>query len=263
MAWPNNGLAHRPVVMGRRGAVASANPLSSLAGLRMLLQGGNAIDAAVATAAALNIVEPYMSGAGGVGYMVIKSAREERPVVLDYIGRAPAAAEPGRFDQDPHGHDGPKDSGILSPLVPGALGGWLTALERFGTMDRATVFAPAIEYAEGGVPITISNSRLWGFSGDRLSQWPTSREQYLVDGAAPKAGTVMKYPNIGKTFRAVVEGGTEVFYRGPIGKEIARFSQEHGGLITEEDLAAYQPEWQRPIASTYRGYEILCPPLPC
>ncbi|HEY8598349.1 MAG TPA: gamma-glutamyltransferase, partial [Thermomicrobiales bacterium] len=93
MAWPNNGLAHRPVVMGRRGAVASANPHASQAGLRMLLAGGNAIDAIVATAAALNVVEPYMSGAGGVGYMVIKDRAATKLTVLDFIGRAPAAAE--------------------------------------------------------------------------------------------------------------------------------------------------------------------------
>src|SRR5690606_9730390 len=143
MAWSNLGTAHRPVVMGRNGMVASAHPLASVAGLRMLQQGGNAIDAAVATAAALNVVEPYMSGAAGVGYMVIRSAANgDRPIVLDYIGRAPAAATPDKFpDEDT------KNTGIRSPLVPGALAGWLMALERFGTMDRATVFAPAISYA--------------------------------------------------------------------------------------------------------------------
>src|SRR3712207_6753071 len=99
MPWPNNGLAHRPVVMGRRGAVAAANPHASLAGLRMLQDGGNAVDAAVATAAALNVVEPYMSGAGGVGYMTIKTKGMRAPVVLDFIGRAPAAAELRVFQQ--------------------------------------------------------------------------------------------------------------------------------------------------------------------
>src|SRR5690554_2364230 len=136
MAWPNKGLAHRPAVTGRHGAVASAHPLASMAGLSMLQQGGNAIDAAVATAAALNVVEPFMSGAAGVGYMNIKIAGQPEPVILDYIGRAPAAAEPDRFNTP----DG-KEDGILSPLVPGALGGWLMALERYGTLDRATVFA--------------------------------------------------------------------------------------------------------------------------
>src|SRR5215218_965314 len=158
MAWPNRGLAHRPVVMGTRGMVASAHFLASVAGLRMLQQGGNAIDAAVATAAALNVVEPYMSGAGGVGYMVIKTKDMAAPVVLDFIGRAPAAAELAVFQQ---AGPGSKDSGILSPLVPGNFGGWMQALDRFGTMDRATLFGPAIELAENGFPISISNHWMW------------------------------------------------------------------------------------------------------
>lgn len=261
MAWPNRGLAHRPVVMGRRGAVASANPLASLAGLRMLLAGGNAIDAAVATAAALNVVEPYMSGAGGVGYMTITSAGAAAPVVLDYTGRAPAAATPERFTDT--GGGGGKDYGIRSPLVPGAVAGWLAALERYGTLDRAAVLTPAIEYAEGGVPVTLSNHQLWNFSNTRLHDWETSRAAYLRAGDPPTAGTVMRYPDLARTLRTIVEGGAEAFYRGPLGREIARFSQEHGGLLTEDDLASYAPEWQTPVRTTYRGYEVLCPPPPC
>ncbi len=260
MAWPNKGLAHRPVVMGRRGAVASANPHASQAGLRMLLAGGNAIDAIVATAAALNVVEPYMSGAGGVGYMVIKTASDTAPIALDFIGRAPAAATLDVFQR---AGPGSKDSGILSPLVPGNLGGWLTALERYGTMDRATVFQPAIELAEGGFPITISNQIMWAHAVETLRRWPISAAQYLHGGEAPQVGAILTQPDLGRTFRAIVEGGLEAFYRGPIAREIARFSQENGGIITEADLAAYTPEWQEPIATNYRGYDIFCPPLPC
>src|SRR5215212_6463308 len=196
MPWPQNGLAHRPVVMGRRGAVAAANPHASMAGLRMLQQGGNAIDAAVATAAALNVAEPYMSGAGGVGYMVIKTAEMGRPVVLDYIGRAPAAAELSVYQR---AGQGSKDDGILSPLVPGALGGWLEALERYGSMDRAAVFAPAIDYAEQGIPITINNHRVFGQAAERLRRWPHSAEQYLHDGEAPAMGALLRQPNLANT----------------------------------------------------------------
>ena len=260
MAWPNKGLAHRPVVMGRRGAVASANPHASQAGLRMLLAGGNAIDAIVATAAALNVVEPYMSGAGGVGYMVIKDQAATKPTVLDFIGRAPAAAELRVFQE---AGPGSKDSGILSPLVPGNLGGWLTALERYGTMDRATVFAPAIELAEGGFPITLSNAIMWGMAVENLRKWPTSAAQYLHDGAVPQVGSILVQPDLGRTFRAIVEGGMEEFYRGEIAREIVRFSQAHGGILTLDDFAHYAPEWQEPISTNYRGYDVFCPPLPC
>jgi gamma-glutamyltranspeptidase/glutathione hydrolase len=260
MTWPNNGLAHRPVVMGRRGAVASANPHSSMAGLRMLLAGGNAIDAAVATAATLNVVEPYMSSAAGVGYMVITPAGASKPVVLDFIGRAPVAADLAVFQK---AGEGSKDFGILSPLVPGNLGGWLAALERYGTMDRATVFQPAIELADGGFPITISNQRMFEWAPKELRKWPTSRAQYLPDGGTPPVGYILRQPNLARTFRTIVEGGAEAFYRGPIAKEITRFSQEHGGILTEDDFATYEPTWHEPISSTYRGYTLFCPPPPC
>ena len=258
MAWPNRGLAHRPAVTGRHGAIASAHPLASLAGLTTLQKGGNAIDAAVAVAAALNVVEPYMSGAGGVGYMVIRTAGSSEPVVLDYIGRAPAAATPDRFATE-----NSKDDGILSPLIPGAAGGWLTALARFGTLDRATVFAPAIDLAENGFAVTIKNNQFMLNSRDRLRNWESSSQAYLHDGETPVAGSILIQKDLARTFRTMVEGGIEAFYRGPIGKEIARFSQENGGLITEEDLATYEPSWQKPITTNYRGYDVFCPPLPC
>ena len=259
MAWPNLGVSHRPAVTGINGAVASAHPLASLAGLRMLQQGGNAIDAAVATAAALNVVEPYMSGAGGVGYMVIKSAdNTDSPVVLDYIGRAPAAATPEMFpDEDT------KNTGIRSPLVPGALGGWLKALERFGSMDRASVFAPAIAYARDGFSVTIKNHQFMSSSRDKLREWTTSSAAYLHDGETPLPGSILKQPDLARTFETIVEGGAEPFYQGDIAKEIARFSQENGGLITEDDLGTYTPEWQEPISTTYRGFTVFCPSLPC
>ena len=263
MVWPNRGIAHRPAVTGIHGAVASAHPLASLAGLRMLQQGGNAVDAAVATAAALNVVEPYMSGAGGVGYMVIRSGAlsgpgSARPVVLDYIGRAPAAASPDMFPDEET-----KNTGIRSPLVPGALGGWLMALERFGALDRATVFAPAISYARDGFAVTIKNHEFMLNSRDKLRQWATSSAAYLHDGETPQPGSILKQPDLALTFETVVEGGAEPFYRGPIAKEIARFSRENGGLLTEDDLATYSPEWQEPITTNYRGYDVFCPPLPC
>ncbi|HEX3722093.1 MAG TPA: gamma-glutamyltransferase [Nitrolancea sp.] len=258
MVWPNEGLTHRPYVAGRRGAVASAHPLASQAGLSMLQQGGNAIDAIVATAATLNVVEPFMSGAAGVGYMVIKPAGATKPIVLDFIGHAPGGATPDRFQEA-----GSKDFGILSPLVPGSLAGWLTALERFGSLDRATVFAPAIEYAEHGYPVTVKNYLFMSSARERLLNWETSSRAYLLDGETPKPGAILKQPELANTFRTIVEGGIEAFYRGPIAQEITAFSGANGGLLTAEDLAAYEPTWQEPISTTYHGYTVYCPALPC
>lgn len=256
MGWPNQGLAHRPVVMGARGMVTSAHPLASLAGLRMLMQGGNAVDAAVATAAALNVCEPYMSGLGGDGYLLLYTAKDRTLRALDYVGRSPHAATLDAFA-------GPadKERGIKSPLVPGSPGGWLTALETYGTLDRQTVFTPALEYAERGVPITLKNHLFFTEGAGRLN--PEARATFLPSGTAPAPGTILKQPHLAATYRALIEGGQEAFYRGPLGERIVRFVQERGGLLTMRDLHDFTPEWQETVGTTYRGYEIRTVRPPC
>ena len=257
MAISRHGLRHRPTVMGRRGMVAAANPLGSLAGLRILMQGGNAVDAAVATAAALNVAEPYMSGIGGVGYMHIYSARDQEHKVLDYIGLTPAAADLSLFDAENKG------SGPMSPVVPGACGGWLEALRRYGTMDPETVFAPAIEHAEQGIALTVSNNFFFEACEPTLSKYPSSASNYLVNGRPPLPGDVLVQRDLAETFRAVCRSGPEVFYTGEIGEMTAAFLAEVGGLITREDLAGFEPAWVDPVCIDYRGYRVWAPPPPC
>src|SRR5215217_2102943 len=258
MAWPNRGLAHRPVVMGMRGMVASAHFLASVAGLRILQQGGNAIDAAVATAAALNVVEPYMSGIAGDGYMLLYSANERRLRVLDYVGPSAEAATPDAFASlEEKGH-GPK-----SPLVPGACAGWLTALEIYGKLDRAAVFTPAIEYAESGIPITLKNEYFYrnAFNAGHLTD--ETKTVFMPGEAPPVPGSIIRQPLLARTYREVIEGGQETFYRGPLAKRIVQSLRAQGGQLSEDDLAGYRPEWQEPIRTAYRGYDIHCPPPPC
>src|SRR6266508_6766943 len=152
---PPHRHAYRPTVMGKRGAVASAHPIASMAGIRVLLDGGNAVDAAVAVGSTLNVVEPFMSSAGGIGLMLISRAGGRERHVLDFIGLAPAAGRPaGLVEDDLAG--GPK-----SCATPGNLGGWLAALERFGSMTARGVFTPAIELAENGVPLTWMSTRFF------------------------------------------------------------------------------------------------------
>jgi gamma-glutamyltranspeptidase/glutathione hydrolase len=258
MAWPNRGLAHRPVVMGTRGMVASAHFLASVAGLRILQQGGNAIDAAVATAAALNVAEPYMSGIGGDGYMLIYSAKERRLRVLDYVAPSAEAATPLAFASPAEKEHGPK-----SPLIPGACAGWLTALETYGNLDRAAVFAPAIEYAENGVPITLKNEYFYrnAFNAGYLTD--ETKAVFMPGGAPPVPGAIIRQPLLAKTYREVIEGGQDRFYRGPLAKRIVASLRAQGGHLSEDDLASYQPEWHEPIRITYRGYAVHCPPPPC
>jgi gamma-glutamyltranspeptidase/glutathione hydrolase len=251
---PPHRLAYRPTVMGTRGAVASAHPLASLAGLRMLLEGGNAVDAAVAVAAALNVVEPFMSGAGGIGLMLISRARTGERHVLDFIGPAPAAADPRVSEDELAG--GPR-----SAAVPGNLGGWLAALERFGTLPRARVFGPAIELAEGGVPLTWMSAQFIERARPTLGRSAEAQRLYLGNGG-PRTGKIVTYKELAGTFRQVAEGGAEVFYRGPIARAIARAVQEAGGWLDEADLAAFAPEWRAPLTIPYRAREIATVPPP-
>jgi gamma-glutamyltranspeptidase/glutathione hydrolase len=251
-------MANRPVIMGRRGMVASAHPLASGAGLRILQQGGNAVDAAVATAAALNVVEPYMSGIAGDGYMLIYTAKDRQLRVLDYMGPSAAAATHTAFSSYETMSKSPK-----APLVPGACAGWLTALEQHGTLDRGAVLGQAIELAESGVPLSLKNAGFYdvAFQAGYLTE--QTRSVFMPAGISPPAGSVIRQPLLAATYRKVVEGGQDAFYRGEITKELVSSMQEQGGWLTEDDLAGYAPRWQEPVGIDYRGYQISCPPPPC
>src|SRR5207253_4191490 len=184
---------------GKRGAVASAHPIASMAGIRVLLDGGNAVDAAVAVGSTLNVVEPFMSSAGGIGLMLISRAGGRERHVLDFIGLAPFAASPaGLVEDDLAG--GPK-----ACATPGNLGGWLAALERFGTMPRATVLAPAIEHAERGVPLTWKNVDFFEQARTTLARSAEAQRLYLGHGAL-RPGRLVTYKELASTLRQVAEG---------------------------------------------------------
>ena len=256
MAFPSHGITHRPTVTGTRGMVTSAHPLASLSGARILLQGGNAFDAVVAVASTLNVVEPYMSGIAGCGYMLIYNAKENELQVLDYMGTSPYEAT-----LDAYSASGSNEVGIRSGMVPAACGGWLALLDRYGSMDRADIFAPAVELADNGYAVTVKNAFFMEGAASRFS--PTGAKVVMARGRTPRPGELLVQKNLAQTFRKVVEGGAEVFYCGEIAQEIARFSRENSGLITEKDLEDFQVEWYAPISTRYKGFEIYCPPPPC
>ncbi len=213
----------------------------------MLLAGGNAVDAAVAVGSTLNVVEPFMSGCGGIGLMLISRAQTGERHVLDFIGRSPRAADAARCTEDELA-GGPK-----SCATPGNLGGWMAAHERFGSLPRATVLGPAIELAEQRRAADVEERRvLREGARDAGALAPRPQRLYLGNGG-PRAGEVVTYKELASTFRQVAEGGAEAFYRGPIAKAIARAVQEAGGWLAEEDLAAFAPEWREPVAIRYRG----------
>src|SRR5438132_11004457 len=175
--------------------------------------------------------------------------------VLDFIGRSPAASDPAACTDDEL-VGGPK-----SCATPGNLGGWLAALERFGSMDRARVLAPAISLAENGVPLTFKNVEFFEAARETLARSPEAQRLDLGNGG-PRPGRIVTYKELASTFRQVAEGGPEVFYRGPIARAVARAVREAGGWLGEEDLAAFAPEWREPATITYRDRQVFSMPPP-
>lgn len=258
MVWPNRGVAHRPVAMGTRGAVASAHPLASLAGMEILKSGGNAVDAAVATAAALNVAEPYMSGIGGSGYMLVYSARDRSLRVLDYVGPASRNASLSAFEQERDKNHGPK-----SPLIPSAVAGWLTAHAEYGSLPLEALFAPAIGYATAGAPLTVKNAWFYDLMWNAGNLTDMTKAVFMPEGKSPAAGTVIRQPKLAATYARLAKEGKESFYRGAIAKELIESLRSQGGILDEDDLAGYEPVWKDAIGIDYRGYSINCPPPNC
>ena len=253
--WKDHVPPSRPVAMGVDGMVAAAHPLASAAGVGILAEGGNAFDAAVATAATLNVVEPYMSGVGGIGIALVYNARENRVRALNFSGRAPLAATPERFTEET------AKTGILAPLVPGNVAGWLTMHETYGSMEREKLFAPAIGYAENGFPITHWCSEIMHESADRLRRYDSSAAIILdADGQSPRPGARLSMPQLAASLRTLARDGQDSFYRGELARQLIDGVQSLGGLLTAADLADYKAEWVEPISTSYRDYEVFTHP---
>lgn len=221
----------------------------------MLRQDGSAVDAAVATAAALNVVEPYMSGIGGIGIMVVSSAGGSARHVLNFVGRVPRAADPE--------HASKEDlvGGPRACLTPGNLGGWLAAHERFGLLPRRALFAPAIRMAEEGTPLTWKGVEFFEKGQQTLGRSEEAQRVYLGNGV-PRPGQMLAQPDLALTLRKISDGGAEAFYRGEVGAAICRAVQAAGGWLSEDDLAAFEPEWLDPLSAQFAGMEIATVPPP-
>ena len=250
--------SRRSGILARNGMVATSQPLAAMAGLRILMNGGNAVDAAVATAAALNVVEPMSTGIGGDAFSLIWMANERKVHALNASGRAPAAASIEELRRK--GINQITRDSIYAVSVPGAVHGWELVLERFGTMPLSEVLKPAIEYARGGYPVSDIISRQWGNGMIKLDREP-SGVQMTMNGRAPKMGEVMRLPELAGSLQAIADGGADAFYKGPIAGKIASFVQQMGGWMTEADLAADEATWDEAISVNYRGVDVWeCPP---
>lgn len=257
MSYPYAGVQYRPTVTGRQGMVSSAHPLASVAGLRTLMEGGNAIDAAVAVAAALGATEMGLSGIGGVGWMQIYHAKSNTHICLDYQGWSPYAAEVSAFNDPVE-----LQRGVKSWMVPGSPAGWCAALERFGTMDRASVFKYVIDICENGHPVTMHAANIVNLYESWLKPHPGSVAAFFPDGGLMRPGQIHKQPDLAKTFRLLVEHGPEVFYQGEIAEKIVNYAQANGGLMTMQDMADLTVEWVEPLGIDYRGFKVFGPPPP-
>ncbi len=252
--------SRRSPVYATRGMVASSQPLATHAGLEILQAGGNAADAAVATAAALNVTEPTSTGIGGDCFALFFDGSTGKITALNGSGRAPA-----RLTLDLLRRQGFAET--LPPLhahnvtVPGACAGWCDLVERHGSLEMDRVLAPAIRLADEGFPVAPLTAYQWAGGAQRQLLHALGGSQLLIDGRAPAAGEIFRNPGLARTFRAVAQGGKEAFYKGDLAKRIAAAVQTSGGVLTEDDLAAHRSTWDEPISTVYRGVRVWeCPP---
>lgn len=248
-------LAGRSTVYAPGGVVATSQPLATGAGLAVLQGGGNAIDAAVTTAAMLNVVEPMMTGVGGDMFAIVWLADEQRMVGLNASGRAGALMT--REELIGRGHESMPRSGAETITVPGALAGWQTLLDSYGTISLADALAPAIRMAEHGFPASPVIADFWEGAEEMLARDEGARDTFLIDGKrAPRAGEWFSNRDFARTLRLIANGGPDVLYGGELGEAIVQRVSELGGFLTMDDLRSHRVDRVEPVSVPYRGYRL-------
>jgi len=264
----------RDLAVSRNAMVAAKHPAAVEAALDILDAGGNAVDAAATAAFAIGVVEPWMSGIGGVGFMTIQMAGQE-PVVIDYFGRAPQAARPDMFEltgeeRSVVGFGGVKDQanayGPRSCLVPGMVAGAALAVERYGTRDIAEVVAPAIALAEEGFAVNWYNGMLLSSQQQTIRRDPETTRIFLANGTPPaplfgQPAPRIRQPELAGTLRTIAQHGRDGFYTGEVAESIASHLAHRGGIMTVDDLARYEPVVVAPIVIDYQGYQLVLLPF--
>lgn len=245
------------------GAVASAQPLATAAGVEILRAGGNAFDAAIAVSAALGVVEPYSSGFGGGGFWLIHRASDGKQVMIDARETAPALAH-ARMYRDAQDNV-IKDASLNGPLaagIPGMPAGLVHLAEHYGRLPLSQSLAPAKRYAEQGFAVTPRYHRLTGFRAGTLRQYPVAAGIFLQHGKPPRIGYLVRQEDLARTIGAIAEKGLDGFYRGPVAQRMVREARKHGGVWSLEDLDAYRVVEREPIVTRYRGARIVSAPPP-
>ncbi|WP_223146250.1 gamma-glutamyltransferase family protein [Pusillimonas sp. ANT_WB101] len=244
--WEFPHMSRRMPVLAAN-AVCTTQPLAAQAGLRILQAGGNAVDAALATAIALTVVEPVMNGIGGDAFVLIWDQGKLHG--LNASGRSPQAWTPEHFA----GKDVMPEMGWDTVTVPGQIAGWIELSQRFGTVPFARLFESAIEYAEHGFAVSPTIARQWAIQGEKFKDQPGFADAFLTAGVAPRAGEIWRFKAQAKTLKRIAESMGRDFYEGELADKIAAFAARTGGTITKADLAASTCDWVEPISMTYRG----------
>jgi gamma-glutamyltranspeptidase/glutathione hydrolase len=252
--------AGRSVVMAPHGIVATSHPLAAQVGLDVLKKGGNAVDAAIATNAAMGLMEPMSCGIGGDLYALVWDAKTQKLYGLNASGRSPFAATRDLFAQK--GLKEIPSKGPLSWSVPGCVDGWEELRRRFGTLPLADLLEPSIRYAGDGVPVPEVIAAHWRSAEAELQAHPDAARTYLPGKRAPRAGDVFKNPGLARSYRDIARGGRDAFYKGRIAQEIVAFSEKNGGLFAPRDFEEHTSTWVDPVSTTYRGSEVWEIPPP-
>jgi gamma-glutamyltranspeptidase/glutathione hydrolase len=254
--------SRRSTVYGQQGVVATSQPLAAQTGVSVLESGGNTFDAAVATAAALNVVEPTSTGLGGDAFALYRTAdgdvgamRACGPAPADATRDAVREAVADEQDVTPEAAEMPM-TGPHTVTVPGTARGWEATVERFGRMDLADLLQPAIRYATDGYPVSAVVASQWEHAED-LFRHEHARDAYLFDGDSPDVGQTVTLPDLGESLQRIADEGADVVYEGDIAEQIASEVRQRGGFLTTDDLADFEVEWPDPVSATYNGAEIF------
>lgn len=256
LSYPNP--SQRMTVHAKKGMVATSQPLAAQAGLEILKKGGNAIDAAIATAACLTVVEPTSNGIGSDAFALVWT--KDKLHGLNASGQSPQSISIDAVKE--RGHEEMPKYGLIPVTVPGAPGAWAELSKKFGNLPLKDVLEPAIRYAEEGFPLSPILAKFWKQAYDSFKKILTDDEfthwfeTFAPEGKAPTAGEMWRSPGHADTLRSIAETNAESFYRGELAEKIDAFSRKYNGFLRKEDLAAYQPEWVDPISVNYRGYDV-------
>ncbi|RLQ96892.1 gamma-glutamyltransferase family protein [Falsibacillus albus] len=250
--------SQRNTVFAKNGMVATSQPLAAQAGLEILQKGGTAIDAAIATAAALTVVEPTSNGIGGDAFALVWV--KDKLHGLNSSGPAPEALTIEQVKA--LGHEKMPVHGLIPVTVPGVPAAWGELSERFGKLPLSDVLAPAIKYAEEGYPISPILGKYWGLAFNKfkelfkIEEYQPWFDTFAPGGKAPEIGEIWKSAGHAATLRSIAETNGKSFYEGELADEIDRFMRKHGGFFTKEDLGRFKPEWVDPISVHYKGYDV-------